>query len=163
MTGENMYIKKYNADLSFIKFLVTEKTKNNDSRVQIFENVWAHAWKKRGTIRIKAREKLKNIVINLVRSLLSYDVAIREVEDRMWHARPLVCLPLVFSGYKITTEPCTVPSDYRITLYHDLEIEALQRGKRGKAATEKMGNLIRNLFYCVNCRKETLRFYKLSL
>lgn len=160
-----MNLKKYDADKTILKFLITEKTTQvdnmleNDSRVPIFEKIWKSSCHKRGAGRKKANQKVKNIVVNLIRSVLSYDRAIRETEEAIWNTRTQVSTPLLFASYKICGEPPTVPDDYRITFYSDLENESLQGGKRGRAAKEKMKNIVYHLFYYVNCRKETLGWH----
>ena len=160
-----MNLKKYNADKTILKFLIKEKTTRvdnilkNDNRVPLFEKIWDASCRKRGAARRKAKEKVKNIVINLVRSVLSYDRAIRETEEAIWNPGAQVSTPLLFISYKITGKPPTVPDDYRLNFYSDLENESLQRGKRGRIAKERMKTIIYHLFYYVNCRKETLGWH----
>ena len=161
-----MNFKKYNADKAILKFLISDlkglyssQELKNDNRVPIFEKIWEASCQKRGANRKTANKKVKNIVVNLIRSVLSYDRVIQETEEAIWNTRTQVSTPLFFTSYKIYGEPPTVPDDYRLTFYSDLEDESLQRGKRGRAAKEKMKNIVYHLFYYVNCRKETLGWH----
>ena len=156
-----MNFEKYKADKAILKFLISDLKglSLDDSRVPLFEKLWEDSCHKRGTNRKKATQKVKNVIVNLIRSVLSYDRAIRETEEAIWNTRTQVSSPLLFNSYKISGEPPTVPDDYRLDFYSDLEKESLQGGKRGRVAKEKMKNIIYHLFYYVSCRKETLGWH----
>ena len=156
-----MNFEKYKADKAILKFLISDLKglSLDDSRVPIFEKLWEDSCHKRGTNRKKATQKVKNILVNLIRSVLSYDRAIRETKEALWNTKIQVSTPLLFNLYKITAEPTTIPDDYRIILFEDLKNESLQGGKRGRAAKEKMKNIIYHLFYYIQCRKETLGWH----
>ena len=155
-----MRFSKYKVDKVILKHLLSANPAvPRDENVVIFETIWDNFVKKRGDRRAKALEKLQNIVANLVNSIHSFDRAIRETEAAFEDEKQTVHRPKAFGSYKITAEPTTIPDDYRIILFEDLKNESLQGGKRGRAAKEKMKNIIYHLFYYIQCRKETLGWH----
>ncbi len=162
-------MNKYHVEKYILQWLLSTPSKKvqdaieKDERLPIFEKVWQQYNTKRGTRRFLAQRKLNNIFSNLVVSMLSYDVAIKQTNRSLtmfWNPKKYISAPLQIKMYRLL-QPCGKElDDYHIRLFHDLLKESKQRGARGNCAKKKLKNLVYHIFYLIDCRKDTYTWLK---
>ena len=162
-------MNKYNVEKHILQWILgapSSKIRDaieQDERLPIFEKIWQQYNTKRGKRRFDAQRKLNNIFCNLIISMLSFDVAIKQTNESLnyfWNPIKNILAPLLIKKYKLLQPPQKTPDDYHIRLFHDLLKESKQRGTRGNHAKEKIKNLVYHVFYLVNCRKDTYKWLK---
>jgi len=162
-------MNKYHVEKYILQWMLGSPSKKvqgaieKDKRLPIFEKVWGQYNTKRGTRRFLAQRKLNNLFSNLIISMLSYDVAIKQTNrslNMFWNPIKHITPPLQMKMYRLL-QPCgKVPDDYHIRLFNDLMKESKQRGTRGNHAKTKLKNLVYHVFYLIDCREDTYTWLK---